>query len=92
MENAKTVIMVVSMLGAAIGISYLSSLNPVTNGLMLGALFAIAGAGVANLILLLLYEIYKWYGRLSPASEPTQNTQPSASPTQESSFNMDFQF
>ncbi len=84
MENAKTVMMIVSMLGAAAGIFYLSSLNPVTNGLLLGALFALAGVGLANLILLLLYEIYKWYGRLSPSSETTQNTQPSASSAQES--------
>jgi hypothetical protein len=59
-EDAKAAMAIVSILGAAAGIYYASALNPLNNYFVFLAIFALIGVGVANIVLLVAYEIYRW--------------------------------
>jgi hypothetical protein len=58
LQDAKTAILIASILGASAGIYYLATLNPLNNYLVFVALFALIGIGVANVILLVICRIY----------------------------------
>jgi hypothetical protein len=58
LEDAKIGVIIASVFGAAAGIYYASTLNFVNNYLVFVALFALVGIGIANLVLLVLWEVY----------------------------------
>jgi len=60
LEDAIINIILSSIVGAASGIYYATILNPLNNYLVFVALFALIGIGVANLVLLVLSEIFSW--------------------------------
>ncbi len=59
MENAKTIIFMVSLFGAIAGALFTKVANPPEGFLNWIVLFAMLGVIVANLILLIVYEISK---------------------------------
>ena len=59
MENAKTIIFIVSLLGAIAGIFFTRIADPPEGFLNWIVLFAMLGVIVANLILLIVYKILK---------------------------------
>jgi len=63
MENAKTMMLAASILGALLGVYLTTSANPQNNYFYFIALFAIIGAGLANVVLLVLVKIYWWLMR-----------------------------
>jgi hypothetical protein len=65
---------IASVFGAAAGIYYSSTLNFVNNYLVFVALLALIGIGVANLVLLVLWEVNNWL-KSSSQIEPKQITQ-----------------
>jgi len=60
MEEAKMLMLLASILGASIGVFWTSVINPLNNYFYFMTLFAIVGAGLANVILLILVKIYDW--------------------------------
>jgi uncharacterized membrane protein YeaQ/YmgE (transglycosylase-associated protein family) len=63
MEDAKTMMLVASILGALVGVYLTTAANPLNNYFYFMALFAIIGAGLANVVLLALVKIYSWLAR-----------------------------
>jgi amino acid transporter len=63
MENTKTIIFFVSLLGAFGGALFTKVTNPAQDYFNWIVMFAIIGVIVANLILLLIYEISKSFSQ-----------------------------
>jgi hypothetical protein len=63
MEDAKTIMLVASILGALVGVYLTTAANPLNNYFYFMTLFAIIGAGLANVVLLALVKIYSWLMR-----------------------------
>ncbi len=59
MENAKIIILIVSMIGAIAGVLFTRIANPSEGFLYLMVLFALFGVIAANLILVVVFEISK---------------------------------
>jgi len=60
MEDVKMMMLVASILGASVGVYLTTAVNPLNNYFYFMALFAIIGAGLANVVLLVLVKTYKW--------------------------------
>ena len=60
MEDAKIMMLAASILGALVGVYLTTAVNPLNNYFYFMALFAIIGAGFANVVLLALVKIYLW--------------------------------
>jgi uncharacterized membrane protein (DUF373 family) len=75
MKNHDTLMLIASFMGALIGIYYNVAANPFNNYFIFAALFAMAGVAAANLMLLVLVELYEWLIRNRPETEKTQNPQ-----------------
>jgi len=60
MEDAKSAMAIVSILGAAAGIYYVSIVNPENNYFVFMAIFALIGVAVANVVLVAVNEVYRW--------------------------------
>jgi hypothetical protein len=63
MEHPKTWMLVASMLGATAGIYFTTVVMPMYNYLIFMGIFALIGAGIANLALLAAYKVYLWLGQ-----------------------------
>ncbi len=75
MQDAKAAMAIASILGAAAGIYYASVLNPLNNYFVFVAIFALIGVGVANVVLLVTYEIYRWLKQYYANSERAEAAQ-----------------
>ena len=53
-------ILLASIIGAAAGVFYTTQLNPLNNYYIFIAIFAMIGAAIADILLLILYEAYKF--------------------------------
>ena len=60
LEDLMIAMLLASVVGASAGIYYVSILNPLNNYFLFMALFGMVGICVANLVLLALYEAYRW--------------------------------
>jgi hypothetical protein len=60
---------IASIMGISAGIYATSVLNPANNYFIFMAFFGIIGIGAANLVLLVLYEVYSWLNLSPPANE-----------------------
>ena len=60
MEDAKAAMAITSIMGASAGIYSVSVVNPLNNYFVFMAIFALVGVVVANVVLLVGYEIYRW--------------------------------
>ncbi len=76
MENPKTWMTMVSLVGAAAGIYYGSLTNPMNNYFVFLAVFALIGVAIANVALLILVSIYCWLKKYYADEERTQTAQP----------------
>jgi uncharacterized membrane protein YeaQ/YmgE (transglycosylase-associated protein family) len=63
MKDAITMMLVASILGALVGVYLATVANPINNYFYFMAFFAIIGAGLANVVLLVLVKIYCWFVR-----------------------------
>jgi hypothetical protein len=59
LQNAKIIILIVSMIGAIAGVLITRTANPPVNFLYMMVLFALFGVVAANLVLIIAYEISK---------------------------------
>jgi hypothetical protein len=75
LEDAKTLMPLASVMGAAAGIYYISVLKPLSNYFMFVGLFALIGVGVGNVVLVVVYELYLWLARDKGDPENAQNRQ-----------------
>jgi hypothetical protein len=76
MESPKTSMFIASIIGAAAGVYFNSSVNPLNNYFVFMAIFMIIGIGIANVVLLVLYVVYVWLKKYyadneTPASSPS---------------------
>jgi len=62
-----------SVIGAAAGIYYATTLNPINNYIFLMVLFAMTGISVANLVFLVLIEVYRWLRQYNINAEDAQS-------------------
>ena len=60
MEEAKTLMLIASILGASVGVFLTTVVNPLNNYFYFMALFAVIGAGLGNVVLLVLVKTYDW--------------------------------
>ncbi len=74
LEDAKTLMVIASVIGAAAGTFYISVLRPLDNYFIFVGLFILIGVCVANLVLLAVYELYLWLKRVDAGSENVQKT------------------
>jgi hypothetical protein len=58
-----------SLMGAILGAYYATSLNPLNNYFGFVLFFALIGVIVANLIMLVVYEAYRWLKQYYPDNE-----------------------
>jgi hypothetical protein len=80
MESPKTSMLTASIIGAAAGVYYNSSVNPLNNYFVFMALLVIIGIGIANVGLLVLYVVYGWLKKYyadneTPTSSPSSPEQ-----------------
>ncbi len=76
MEDAKSWMLIASIMGAASGIYVSSAINPPNNYVMFLIIFALIGIILANLVLLLLVEIDRWQkGFVRGGGETRKNLQ-----------------
>jgi hypothetical protein len=61
--NAKTMMLVASVMGAWAGMLFSVAVHPESNYFIFMGLFAIVGVGVGNLALLALYKVYGFAAR-----------------------------
>ncbi len=74
MEDAKSWMLIASIMGAASGIYVSSAINPPNNYVMFLIIFALIGIIMANLVLLLLVEIDRWQkGFVRGGKETSEN-------------------
>jgi hypothetical protein len=59
-EDAKAAMAITSIMGAAAGIYYVSVVNPLNNYFIFMVIFALVGIVLANVVLLVGYEVYRW--------------------------------
>jgi hypothetical protein len=71
MEDAKSWMLIASIVGAAGGIYFNSVVNPLNNYFMFLFVFALIGICFANLLLLLLVELNRWQKRSNKDSKET---------------------
>jgi hypothetical protein len=69
MDDTKMWMVIVSIMGVAAGLYIASTLKPLNNYVFFLAIFALIGVAVANTVLLVIYEVYKWLN----SSSKTQN-------------------
>ena len=75
MEDAKSWMLIASIVGAAGGIYFNSVVNPLNNYFMFLIVFALIGICIANLLLLLLVELDRWQKRSNQGRKETpENT------------------
>jgi hypothetical protein len=60
MEDKITMMLAASILGALVGVYLTTVANPLNNYFYFMALFAIIGAGLANVVMLILVKVYVW--------------------------------
>ena len=60
MEEAKILVLLACILGGSVGVFWTTVVNPFNNYFYFMALFAIVGAGLANVVLVVLVKIYDW--------------------------------
>ncbi len=60
MDDIEIVMLLATVIGALAGVFYTTILNPIENYFYFMVLFAIVGAGIANVVLLVLVKIYRW--------------------------------
>ena len=72
-KDATIGMILASVIGAAAGIYYATTLNPLNNYIFLVLLFAMIGIGVANLVFLVLIEVYRWLRQYCVKAEEAQS-------------------
>ena len=72
MEDAKSWMLIASIMGAAAGIYFTSVLNPLNNYVVFMAIFALIGICIANLVLLALISVDRWQKGQGRSDEETQ--------------------
>ena len=58
--DPKMMMFIASVVGALVGVFYISSVGPLNNYGAFLALFALAGVGAANLVLMLVVRVFDW--------------------------------
>jgi hypothetical protein len=84
MDDSKLMMIAASFIGASVGVSYVASVKPLNNYFIFMALFALVGAAVVNVVLLVGVKFYDWlklYYEDKDRATAAQ-TVPSASPEQ----------
>jgi hypothetical protein len=69
MEDAKSWMLIASIMGTASGIYVSSAINPPNNYFIFIIIFALIGIILANLVLLLLVEVDRWQKGVSKAAK-----------------------
>jgi hypothetical protein len=59
-ESPKSWMFIASILGSAAGIYYTSIVNPLNNYFVFMAIFVLVGFALANVVLMVLHEVYGW--------------------------------
>ncbi len=75
MENPTKMMLIASLMGTLAGIYYTTAANPLNNYFIFMALFALTGVAAANIVLLILVEIYAWLRNNNSNAKKTQNQQ-----------------
>ncbi len=76
MQDAKSWMLIASIMGTAAGIYVSSAINPPNNYFMFMIIFALIGIVFANLVMLLLVELDRWQkGFVKGGSENSRNQQ-----------------
>jgi hypothetical protein len=75
LNDAKLTVIVVSFFGLLAGILYTLAIDPLNNYFVFMGLFALVGVGVANVVLIVVSEVYKWLKAYYADSERAQNAQ-----------------
>jgi len=68
LDDAKLWMLIISIMGVAVGFYLTSMLKPLNNYVFFLAIFALIGIAVANTVLLVIYEVYKWL-KVSPQDQ-----------------------
>jgi hypothetical protein len=63
---------IASILGAAAGIYYTSTVNPSNNYFVFMAIFVLVGFALANVVLMVMYEVYGWLRQYYADGETSQ--------------------
>ena len=58
--DPKMMMFIASVVGASVGVFYISGVGPLNNYGQFLALFALAGAGAANIVLMIVVRVFDW--------------------------------